>query len=133
MSRCCITSPPCWAQKLRCPIPVPGCEQPGGCCSQIIDPARQVVHGVVNTSGASPRTIVWAPTKNAGIALDANAAGYAPFAGPGSAPAQAEDSAAQPAAAAPAPAPSGAGAAQMLSWRALAAGLVAALLSVVFA
>jgi len=97
---------------------------------QIIDPSRQVVHGVVNTTGASPKTVVWAPTKNAGIELNANAAGYAPFAGPGPAPAQADGAAAQPVAA-PAPAPSGAGAAQALSWRALAVGLVAALVSMV--
>ena len=105
---------------------------------QVIDPSRQVVHGIVNTTGPTPTTIVWAPTQNAGIVLDANAAGYAPFAGPGPAPAEATDSAAQPTAAATAPAPaaaptSAAGAAQSSWYHAVFVGVVVALLSAVFA
>ena len=76
---------------------------------QIINAATQSVHGVVNTTADNPTTIVWAPTSNAGIVLDANAAGFAPYAGPG--PAQAAGPTAQPSAAAAsasAPAPSSA-------------------------
>ena len=104
---------------------------------QIINPATQTVHGVVNTTADNPTTIVWAPTKNAGVTLDANAAGFAPYAGPGPAPAQASGpvtpSASSASAPAPAPSPtSAAGTAHALSYLALqAVAVVALLLSVV--
>ena len=86
------------------------------CCAQIINPATQTVHGVVNTTADNPTTVVWAPTKNAGVTLDANAAGFAPYTGPGPAPSQASGPASQAAspASAPAPAPNAAGAAHAM-------------------
>ena len=97
--------------------------------TQIINPANQTVYGVVNTTADNPTTVVWAPTANAGITLDTNAAGYAPYAGSG--PVAAGSPSAQHAAAtAPAPAPS-AGIKRALWLHALFASALAGVLAIV--